>query len=131
MCRRAGDLIKSTRDKFEKRILSGDENAQYISPLFRFATLLFRKPVGVREIRSEIREIAVEGGTKPTINPTSRSYRCFLSTESKMVGVNDIKGQLPTDEDACSMNNYSSNCVCKIDVLITFNFKIQHKLSVG
>lgn len=70
-CARVGDLIKSTRDKFERRILSGDKNV-YIPVISPFRNVaFFVKLVGAREIRNEIREIAVEGDAKPAINPTS------------------------------------------------------------
>jgi len=45
-CTRVGDLIKSTRDKFERRILGGDENVYIpVIPPFRNVAF-FVKPVG-------------------------------------------------------------------------------------
>lgn len=47
-CARVGDLIKSTRDKFERRILGGDENVYIpVIPPFRNVAF-FVKPVSAR-----------------------------------------------------------------------------------
>lgn len=122
-------LIKSTRDKFERRILSVGENV-YVSVLLTYLNApSFEKPVGVREIRSEIRKIAVGGGAKPTINPTSilsmlSFYRVEIGRRKRR-----LKGRLPPTERARFRSNYSLNRIHrKIDVLITFNFKIQREV---
>lgn len=54
------------------------------------------KPAGAREIRNEIREIAVGGDAKPAINSTSiLSMLSFHKVEIER-GLSDVKRRLPT-----------------------------------
>lgn len=130
------DLIKSTRDKFERRILSVGRSI-YIYIYLRSVTrafLLVESRRRVREIRNEIREIApLGGGARPTINPTSiLSMPSFYERRRNRPAQTTLKGDFRPSRARVSgvITARTARVRREMDVLITFGFEIQCGLSI-